>query len=122
MSYRGLITAIIFAELLDEIASSSRYVGENSGIFSFLPKPMSTSYPLAATRGAGAPPAAALARLSCSARHQLWHLSSPLLKALRLLSGLAAAGPARAPQMSTMFPEATGSSQSVTPDAGSSTT
>ena len=76
---------------------------------SFFPKRMSTCYPLddtrgpgatpAATRGSGATPAAAPARLPRSARHQLWHLSTPLLRALLLLSDW----PQRAPQRLTTF-------------------
>ena len=60
------------------------------------PNHMSARYSPAATRGTSAAPTAAPARLPCSARHQLWHLVTPLLRALLLLSGLAAAGPARA--------------------------
>ena len=57
---------------------------------------MRTRYLLDETRGPDAPPAAgfgpgarpatAPARLPRSARHQLWHLSTPLLQALLLAS------------------------------------
>ena len=49
------------------------------------PNRMGTRYSPAATRDTSAAPAAAPARLPCAARHQLWHLSSPLLRVLLLL-------------------------------------
>ena len=71
------------------------------------PNRMSSRYSPAATRGNSATPAsAAPSHLPCAARHQLWHLSTPLLRAL-LLSGLSAAGPARAQQTFTAFQAAT---------------
>ena len=72
-------------------------------LFSFFPNRMRTRYPLDDTRGPGATPAAAFgpgatlatapARLPRSARHQLWHLSTPLLRALLLLSDWPQRGP-----------------------------
>ena len=55
-----------------------------------LPNRMNTRYSPAATRGtsvnaSNAPNSAALARLPRSARHQLWHLVTPLLRSLLLL-------------------------------------
>ena len=68
------------------------------------PNRISSRYSPAATRGNSAAPASAVpAHLPRSARHQLWHLVTPLLRALLLLSGLAAAGPARAQQAFTTF-------------------
>ena len=98
------------------------------------PNRMSARYSPAATRGNSAAPAsAARARFPRSARHQLWHLVTPLLRALLLLSGLAAAGPARAQQTFTTFQAAslvvgqpnftsqiTAPSQSVAPGANCS--
>ncbi|MDO7854504.1 hypothetical protein [Hymenobacter convexus] len=52
---------------------------------------MRSRYSLAATRGPRTAPAAtAPARPTGAARHQLWHLSSPLLRALLLLAALPA--------------------------------
>ena len=62
-------------------------------LFFLFPKRMRTRYPLDDTRGPGATPATALARLPRSARHQLWHLSTPLLRVLLLLSDWPQRGP-----------------------------
>jgi len=68
--------------------------------FPFFSKRMTTRYPLATTPSPGAMPAATSARLPRSARHQLWHLNSPLLL---LLNNLAATGPIRAQQTFPTF-------------------
>ena len=62
-------------------------------LFFLFPKRMRTRYPLDDTRGPGATLATAPARLPRSARHQLWHLSTPLLRALLLLSDWPQRGP-----------------------------
>lgn len=92
VSYRRLAVAGSFAELVVRMVFPGRSFGRSSGIVLLFSTRMNTCYPLAAIPGPGAAPAAA------TARHQFWHLSSPLL-----LSGLAAAGPARAQQAFTSF-------------------